>query len=380
MKLRLLLLGLACAALLAGCGGGSLSGGASSSRPLIGLQDDRLALWAVPPGPRMKRIAALGAKVVRVDLRWDQVAAARRPLQPPNPNDPSYQWAHYDQVVAAARKYHLQVLFTIWGTPAWAADPSVPKSSRFAPYTARPRLAGDFGDFAQAAALRYAPAGVHLWEIWNEPNVPLYLRPQFTKRDGRWVAASPTIYSNLLKAGYRGIKRADPSARVGGGVTAPAGDADPQTCSFQPDCRVTPLAFLAGLAQRGNRPPMDAYSHHPYPITPPRTTTFGGASYVDLYNIGRLETALNRTYLRGRPLWLTEFGFATRQVPNYKLKVSPAQQAEYLSDAVRRVRADKRVRIFVWYFLQDNPQWASGLLQQNGRAKPAAQAFARSVR
>ncbi len=65
---------------------------------------------------------------------------------------------------------------------------------------------------------------------------------------------------------------------------------------------------------------------------------------------------------------------------NYKLKVSPAQQAEFLTDAVRRVRADKRVRIFVWYFLQDNPQWASGLLQQNGRAKPAAQAFARTVR
>jgi polysaccharide biosynthesis protein PslG len=380
VKLRLLLLVLAGASVLAGCGGGSLSGGASSSRPVIGLQDDRLALWSVDPVPRLRRIAGLGAKVVRVDLRWDQVASSRHPLQPANPDDPSYQWAHYDQVVTVARKYKLKVLFSIWGTPAWAADPSVPKSSRFAAYTARPRRASDFGDFAEAAARRYAPAGVHMWEVWNEPNVPLYLRPQFTKKGGRWVAASPTTYSNLLKAAYRGIKRADGTARVGGGVTAPAGDANPQSCSFQPDCRVTPLAFLSGLAQRANRPSMDVYSHHPYPITPPRSMTFAGASYIDLYNLSRLETALNRTYLRGKPLWLTEFGFATKQVPNYRLKVTPAQQAQYLSDAVRRVRADRRVRMFVWYFLQDNSEWASGLVRQNGAAKPAAQAFSRAAR
>jgi hypothetical protein len=378
VKRWLLLVALAGAVALAGCGG-SGSGGAPSSRPLIGLQDDRLALPAVNPGPRLRRIAALGATVVRIDLRWDAIAGSR-PTQPPNPDDPTYAWAHYDRVVALARRYKLQVMFAIWGTPGWAADPSVPPSSRFAPYTARPLRAKDYGDFAEAAARRYAPWGVHLWEVWNEPNVPLYLRPQFERRSGRWVAASPTTYSGLLKAAYRGIRRADPQARVGGGVTAPAGDAQPQACTFQPDCRVTPIAFLDALARPGNRPPMDAYSHHPYPITPPRSTTFPGASYVDLYNLGRLERAMARTYLRGKPLWLTEFGFATRQVPNYRLKVTPAQQAQYLTDAVRRARADRRVRIFIWYFLQDNPQWASGLLQQNGTAKPAARSFARAAR
>lgn len=377
MKLRLLLLGPACALALAGCGG-SFSGGASSSRPLIGLQDDRVTLATVNPAARIKRMAELGAKVVRVDLRWDAVAGAR-PVEAPNPDDPIYAWGRYDQIVVAARRHQVRLMFSIWGTPGWAADRSVPRSSRFAAYTARPRRAADYGAFAEAATRRYAPAGVRLWEVWNEPNVPLYLRPQFVKEGGRWVAASPEAYSNLLKAAYRGIKRADRSARVAGGVTAPAGDADPQACTFQPDCRVTPIAFLGGLAKAGNRPPMDVYSHHPYPITPPRASTFAGASYVDLYNLGGLERALNRTYLRGRPLWLTEFGFATRQVPNYRLKVTPAQQARYLSDAVRRARANPRVRIFIWYFLQDNPQWASGLLEQGGTAKPAAQAFSRAT-
>ena len=31
--------------------------------------------------------------------------------------------------------------------------------------------------------------------------------------------------------------------------------------------------------------------------------------------------------------------------------------------------------MFVWYFLQDNGQWGSGLLKQNGQAKPAAEVF-----
>ena len=362
---------------LAGCGG-SGSSGASSSRPLIGLQDDRLAVPTVNPGPRLRQIAALGAKVVRIDLRWDNIAGTK-PTYPSNPLDPAYAWYHYDQVATLAKKYKLQILFSIWGTPVWARDGSVKKNSRFPPYAAQPTNPADFGAFAEAAARRYAPFGVHLWEVWNEPNVPLFLRPQYVRKGGRWVASSPDEYSKLLKAAYRGIKRADPSARVGGGVTAPAGDADPQTCAFQPDCRVTPLAFLSGLAKPGNRPPMDVYSHHPYPITPPRASTFAGASYVDLYNLGKLERALNRTYLRGKPVWLTEFGFATRQVPNYKLKVTPAQQARYLTDAVDRARANPRVRIFVWYFLQDNPQWASGLLQLNGRPKPAVAAFKRAT-
>jgi hypothetical protein len=121
---------------------------------------------------------------------------------------------------------------------------------------------------------------------------------------------------------------------------------------------------------------MDVYSHHPYPITGPREQSFEGASYVDLYNLNRLTAALDATYLRKKRLWLTEFGFSTRPVPEYPTSFSEAKQAEYLADAYRRVRANPRVSLFTWYLLQDNPAWTSGLLRMNGSRKPAYQAFA----
>jgi hypothetical protein len=147
-----------------------------------------------------------------------------------------------------------------------------------------------------------------------------------------------------------------------------------------PNCRIKPLDFVAGLAAPGNRPSMDVYSHHPYPLRKPSRFNLPNANYVDLYNLPRLERALDRTYLKGKPLWLTEFGFGTARVPNYAFFVSEAQQAEFLADAVRRARADPRVQVFVWYFLQDNGQWASGLARLDGERKPAADTFSEIAR
>jgi hypothetical protein len=326
----------------------------------------------------MRMMADLGAAVVRVDLRWDLVARSR-PAAPRDPDDPAYDWRAYDAIVAAARAMGERILFTVWGTPEWARDPSVPVGSRFGPQAVRPLYPGDFGSFGAAAAARYAPQGVHLWEAWNEPNIPLFLRPQFARRGGRWVSVSPATYTALLRSFYRNVKRVDPSARIGGGVTAPVGDMCPSSCPRSPDARTTALAFVAGLAARGRRPPMDVYSHHPYPITRPRDTTFSGASYIDLYNLGWLERALDRTYLRRKSLWLTEFGFGARRVREYPFHVRPAGQARYLVDAYRRVREDARVKLITWYFLQDSPVWSSGLLDERGRPKPSFAAYSLPV-
>jgi hypothetical protein len=323
-------------------------------------------------------MAELGARVLRVDLRWDLVAL-RRPAVARDPADPAYDWRQYDRIVAAARRSRVSILFTVWGTPAWAADQSVRGSDRFPKaesFRARPADPRDFGAFGAAAAARYAPRGVRLWEAWNEPNIPLFLRPQYRRVGGRWVPASPAVYSRMLSAFYREVKRVDLRAQIGGAVTAPVGDQCPSDCASSPDARITPVAFLRELAAPGNRPPMDVYSHHPYPLTGPREESFDGASYVDLYNLDRLEAALDRTYLRDKRLWLTELGFATRPVREYPTYFSEPTQARYLVDAYRRVRANPRVALLTWFLLQDNPSWSSGLLRQDGRRKPAWRAFA----
>src|SRR5581483_6452491 len=101
------------------------------------------------------------------------------------------------------------------------------------------------------------PQGVHLWEAWNEPNIPLFLRPQYRRSGARWVPVSPRTYSALLTSFYTSVKAVDPLARIGGAVTAPVGDQCPSDCPASPDSRVTPIAFLDALAAPGLRPPMD---------------------------------------------------------------------------------------------------------------------------
>ena len=342
--------------------------------PVAGIQDNRLGDPAIDPEPRMRRMAELGAALVRVDLRWDRVAT-RRPADPRRPGDAAYDWRQYDRVVRAANRHGVSVMMTIWGTPRWAADRAVPVGGRFPSSAVRPRDPADVGRFAAAAARRYGPRGVRLWEAWNEPNLPLFLRPQYALRDGGWTAVSPRHYSLILRSVYREIHRVQPSARVGGAVTAPVGDRCPQSCPDDPDDRVTPAAFLEALSEPGNRPPMDAVSHHPYPLSPPRESTPARASYIDLYALDRLRDVLDAGYLRDRPVWLSEVGFATAPTPEYPLSFGEAEQARLLSDAYRRVRAAPGVELVSWYLLQDDPAWRSGLLRRDGSAKPSAAAF-----
>ena len=347
----------------------------AAAAPIISMQDDRV--WQVAnPASRVALMAKTGARAIRVDMRWD-VVATRRPAAPTNPADPAYDWRRYDAIVKAAKAKGLQVIFTVWGTPAWAADRSVPPPTNpaFQPYAIRPARPADYGDFGAAAAARYAPQRVHRWEAWNEPNIPLFLRPQFARKGRRWVPASPATYSAMLKAFYAGVHKSDRRALVSGAVTAPAGDKCPFSCPDQADDRMTPQDFIKALGAKGLRPPMDAVSHHPYPLTTPRTTTPPGRTYVDLYNLGELQRVIDSTYLRGKPLWLTEFGFATRATREYPFHVTSGQQAQFVRDAVKRVRKNRRVAVFTWYFLQDSPVWASGLLDQRGRPKPAYAVF-----
>ena len=356
---------------LAGCGGDDAPAPSDAPGLRIGIQDDRLAAPEVDPGPRLELADGLGARLVRVDLRWDLVATAR-PADARDPADPAYRWNHYDAVVSAATDRGIEVMFTIWGTPGWAADPAG-DDPRFPEWGRRPRDAADAGAFAEAAARRYAPRGVRRWEAWNEPNIPLFLRPQYVRRGSGWAAASPGTYAAMTTAMYRGIKAADPESVVAGGVTAPAGNREPADTAS----RVPPQEFVRALNDL--QPPMDAYAHHPYPITPPRTKNNPRASYVDLYNLDVLERELDAGYLREVPLWLTEFGVGTRAVSNYPFFVSPEEQAQMLDDAFRRVRADPRITVFVWYLLQDHLEWSSGLLDETGTRKPAAAGFAREA-
>src|SRR5204862_4170977 len=230
-----------------------------------------------------------------------------------DPDDPAYNWDIYDQFVINAHKQKMAVLFTIYGTPAWASG--VQKLNRV------PKKMLYLRQFAFAAAKRYSgtfkrddgvvlPA-VRKWLAWNEPNNPVFLRPQWAKvgrrcaavkkhRCVRYVARYAPVgakaYVGICTAVWSGVHASHLAKEVVGcGATDPHGNNAAR--SRRPS--ISPTAFLQDLRNYGlKRAHFDVYAHHPYysrpndsPASKPK-----GEQTVTLGNISVLTKQLGKLY------------------------------------------------------------------------------------
>ena len=300
----------------------------------FGIQDD--AWLDSGPGRISDRAATLqrmGFDVVRVTIDWSETE--------PSPDD--YNWRRPDRLLGALHRHDLAPVVTLWGTPDWASSTGSP--------TAPPTSGTTFKRFARAIATRYPY--VRYWLIWNEPNKLQWMRP-----------VSPSLYvTRLLNPGYAGIKSANPSAKVGGGVTAPRGGKG----------GMTPVDFIHGMARA--RAHLDAYAHNPYPVYPGDTPYSGGCSckVITMASLERLLSNVGRAFPRAR-IWLTEYAYQTKPDP---FGVSFALQAKYIGEAARRVYTAPKVDMLIHYLFRDEPdlaRWQSGLETVSGKAKPALDA------
>ena len=195
------------------------------------------------------------------------------PRTPPIPTDPAYDWSGYDRHRArCGRRRTSAIVFTIFGTPAWAnggrpadarADASDPTSARSP--TRRPSATA-----VRSSGLT-APCfpRVRYWTAWNEPNLPIGLMPQWKKVGGHWVIQSARDYARICNAVVGGVTGTFiPGERVACGDTAPRGNNAPT--SSRPT--TSPLAFLRAMKAAGAAG-FDAYAHHPYPSGPYESPT-----------------------------------------------------------------------------------------------------------
>jgi hypothetical protein len=357
----------------------------ASPRMLIGIYDEG-ATFFDDAATTFARYRSLHAQVVRVNLYWGGPlgVAKYRPFEGADPRDAAYNWTLYDRVVQFASAYGIKVLFSITGTPRWANGGQ--SSNR------PPKNFNDLYNFAYAAAARYSgdyagtdgrelPA-VRLWAAWNEPNNPVFLRPQFVKRGGKWVIQSARDYARICNAIYNGIHATMyRGEKVACGVTAPRGNNNPT--SARPS--VSPVAFLVAAKKAGMRT-FDAYAHNPYygtptetPMTrPPGTRSGQTPTAVTLANLDVLLKELGHLY-GPRHLWITEYGYQTKP-PDQVFGVSWALQARYLTQAFAIARRNPRIDMMLWFLVKDQPDlagWQSGLMTVDGRRKPAFFAFQR---
>jgi len=378
---------LACVAgLVASLGFATAAHPASHSRSLqTGIFDDAHIIGG-DPATVFSLLGQLHVRMIRVTLWWGGPlgVATQRPATPSDPGDGAYRWASYDRIVRSASAAGIRVMFTILGTPAWESGLSA--------WNRAPKQSSDLQAFAAAAARRYdgtyRPAdaavlpAVRYWTAWNEPNSPVFLRPQYRRVGKTWIVQSARDYARICNAVVTGVK-SDPTAKplVACGVTAPRGNNQPNTSRAS----ISPLAFLQAMWAAGARG-FDAYAHHPYygapsetPSTPPPRGSRGQApTAVTLGNLSTLVREVTRRYGSGMRIWITEYGYQTNP-PDKTFGVSWSKQAAYLRQAYQLARANTHVDVFLWFLLQDEAalgRWQSGLITVGGVRKPSFATFA----
>jgi hypothetical protein len=359
-KIRTLLLSLAACALLGGATGAAQALASHSQTTFFEGSSDLLEPANRPHA--IQQLQALGVHALRVELYWASVAPAPTSATRPSfdaTNPASYAWGEYDALLAEARRLHWPVLLTVTApVPRWAT------SNRKAPYVTRPDDR-DFQEFMTAVARHYG-SEVSLYAIWNEPNHPAFLLPQWN-RNG--TPASPRIYRGLYQAGYAGLKAAGLAhPRVLFGETAPTGYTNVRSEHAKGLLHdVAPLAFLrealclnASYRKAGSCGAISVtgYAHHAYTLPAGPHYVSPQRDSVTLGSLSRLSRALDlaaRAHAINShvPIYLTEFGVQSK--PNRQLGVAPAKQAEYDAIAEHIAWSNPRVAAFSQYLLKDDP-------------------------
>jgi polysaccharide biosynthesis protein PslG len=331
-------------------------------RMQIGFFDDPSFRWSPQAIANLASAEKAGATVIHTTANWSQIAP-RKPSNPLNGNDPAYRLGDLDSLVRTAGLYDLQVMITIDGTPRWANGGQASNHP--------PGNLTTLTDFARMLATRYNGREGHgvvtLWSIWNEPNLGLFLMPQFK---GKKIV-SPAEYVKLFLAGERGIKAGNPKAEVAAGETSNRGRDVPVSGS---SAAVAPATFARLVAAVDPRLPMVAWATHPYPTSP----ELGPTQQVEWPNvtmtqIPRFAASLQLWFHRAVPIWITEYGEQTKP---YAHGVTEAQQSRDAVEALKLAGQDPAVAMFTWFILRDSPNtWKSGLETATGAHKPAYATF-----
>jgi Glycosyl hydrolases family 39 len=345
------------------CGGGDDAAPASA---VAAVQDDRLPIDALDGlAARLDLVADTGVTTTRYDIFWAQVAPSR-PADPRDPADPAYDWARADLVLRGFAEREVTPIVSVYNAPTWATGGRYePPGYQINTATPDPE---DFADFMAALTARYSgeftPSGgdplpeVRHVELWNEPNLSGFLRPQF--ENGRPVSLDR--YAAMVKAAHPAMKAANPDVQVIAGVGGPRGSTG--------ETGIGAIDWLQGLKQRGI--PLDGYSQHIYPSAGPLVPTEAVPSWS---SIGRFLEEIDG-FRPGLPFYITEAGYTTAPTPYRDVAVTEEEQAEYLTQiySLPQLRTDQ-VKTVVWFNLEDNANWPAGLYREGLEPKPSHQRF-----
>lgn len=241
-------------------------------------------LWASDAAQtaELADLQSLGMTWLRVDADWSGI----------EPTQGTFNWTQTDRLAANAPKYGIQLDFILDGTPTYGRAVASCRVNEFCQPDAT-----KFATYAQAVARRYAPKGVHAYEVWNEPNGQGFWEPK----------PNASQYVSILKASYPLIKAADPlSTVISAGLEPQATYARGQSAD------IPATDYETSMYTAGAKNYFDALGFHPYsyPTAPLESQPWNGFTILTdaTPSIRSIMTANGDT---AKQVWLTEVGAPT---------------------------------------------------------------------
>lgn len=272
-------------------------------------------------------VKSAGIKIIRDECYWSDVELTRGKFTFPQ---------EIDFYISEAKARGIDVLLILnYNNSIYGPTSAITTDSNRQAYAR----------YCQEVVSRYAPIGVKHYEIWNEPNIPIFWSP----------IPDASQYYELLKVAYTAIKSIDSTVTILGCATSPA--------EGNPYPYIDWLTFINSVFSLGGGSYMDGVSFH-------------------IYKFGTLPEDFFSTYINNlqaivgteKPLWITEFGYPTSKVwPN----ISLTDQSNFVTRLYLLGKNFPNLKNLTYYDLKNdctddnNNECNFGLLNFDLSSKPA---------
>lgn len=277
----------------------------------------------VDPAKREKQVSLIseaGFHWLRQEFPWADIEISGKGNFEDTRNTPTVSaWAKYDNIVALADKYHLEIIARLSSTPAWA---HTKVTGTFAP----PDNYTDYADYAVAVAEHFK-GRIHYYQIWNEPN-----------GNGEWgeQQVNPEAYTQLLCETYKRLKAVDPNIVVLSAALTPTTEVGGDN--------LNEMIYLQRMYDAGAGACFDIMSAQGYGLASGPTDQRISPTTVNYNRPLYIRDTMVRNGDEHKPIWISEMNWNAvpkdSGLPAPYGQVTLDQQARYAPLAYARARED----------------------------------------
>jgi hypothetical protein len=249
---------------------------------------------------------------------WDQM----------NPSPGVYDFANLDKYLSVNHNQTRDVIYTLGKTPRWAS--SQPDTTNgLPPGLCAPPANLQYWDDYLKAIVTHAAGRIKYWEIWNEPNLPMY-----------YCGDIPTLVQ-LAQHAQRVIKSIDPTAMI----LSPSA-----TNEYG-------VPYLSSFLAQGGGSAIDIVAFHGY-------RTQKAEDIIPL--VSHYKAAMAKNGVSKLPLWDTE--------ADNKMAQTPEQESAFLAKYFM-LQWSIGVSRFLWYAYDGDPQWGRLFNPYNNQPLPTSTTY-----